>query len=222
MTAAALRDWCRFSRTDTSYIEPGHPVKEPTHRIVYRQAARRAARCRGLRHAVGGQDPGRGLPHRLQLLPTPFGARLPDPGILRCRVGPTTDRNHIRAGTGIGVRSHPLVTLSAPEVNGHPEDRRSVQSLTVPSLEPPPLRVVDCPAVIGARCSLNNTPSRRKHRSGRLLARWTALDHEVRRSPVCDRLRTGVATSAVDHPSQSDPSYRVLMGIDPCRVVLSK
>jgi putative transposase len=88
MTAHALRDWCRFSRTGTSYIEPGHPFREPVHRIVYRQAARRAARCRGLRHAVGGQDPGRGLPHRLQLTTTP-----------------TTDRNHMRAGTGIGVRS---------------------------------------------------------------------------------------------------------------------
>ena len=40
MTAHALRDWCRFSRTGTSYIEPGHPFREPVHRIVYRQAAR--------------------------------------------------------------------------------------------------------------------------------------------------------------------------------------
>jgi putative transposase len=40
MTAHALRDWCRFSKTDTTYIEPGHPFREPVHRIVYRQAAR--------------------------------------------------------------------------------------------------------------------------------------------------------------------------------------
>ena len=40
MTAHALRDWCRFSRTDTSYIEPGHPSREPVHRVLYRQAAR--------------------------------------------------------------------------------------------------------------------------------------------------------------------------------------
>jgi putative transposase len=29
MTAHALRDWCRFSRTDTTYIEPGHPWQNP-------------------------------------------------------------------------------------------------------------------------------------------------------------------------------------------------
>jgi transposase InsO family protein len=29
MTAAALRDWCRCSRTDTSDIEPGHPWENP-------------------------------------------------------------------------------------------------------------------------------------------------------------------------------------------------
>ena len=29
MTAHAIRDWCRFSRTDTSYIEPGHPWENP-------------------------------------------------------------------------------------------------------------------------------------------------------------------------------------------------
>ena len=29
MTAHALRDWCRFQRTDTSYIEPGHPWENP-------------------------------------------------------------------------------------------------------------------------------------------------------------------------------------------------
>jgi putative transposase len=29
MTAHALRDWCRFSRTGTSYIEPGHPWENP-------------------------------------------------------------------------------------------------------------------------------------------------------------------------------------------------
>jgi hypothetical protein len=135
-------------------------------------------------------------------------------------LGPTARvRGLIVASSG---RGHPVVTRSAPEVNAHPEDRRSVQSLTVPSLERPPLPVADCPAVIGGRCSVNTTPNRRKHRSDRRLARWTALDHQVRRSPVRDCLRTGVATSAVDHPSQFDPSYRVLMGIDPCRVVLSK
>jgi len=29
MTAHAIRDWCRFSGTDTSYIEPGHPWENP-------------------------------------------------------------------------------------------------------------------------------------------------------------------------------------------------
>ena len=29
MTANALRDWCRFQTTDTSYIEPGHPWENP-------------------------------------------------------------------------------------------------------------------------------------------------------------------------------------------------
>jgi hypothetical protein len=105
MTAHALRDWCRYACTDTSYIEPGHPFTEPIHRIVYRQAARRAARGRDIRHAVGGQDPGRGLPHRRQLTTTPFGARLPDPEGGRRRLDPITHPDQIRGGTGIGVRS---------------------------------------------------------------------------------------------------------------------
>ncbi len=29
MTAHAIRDWCRYSRTDTTYIEPGHPWENP-------------------------------------------------------------------------------------------------------------------------------------------------------------------------------------------------
>jgi putative transposase len=29
LTAAALRDWCRFSNTETSYIEPGSPWQNP-------------------------------------------------------------------------------------------------------------------------------------------------------------------------------------------------
>jgi hypothetical protein len=130
------------------------------------------------------------------------------------------DVSPIESSAAAGNRS--VVGASAPEVNGHPVDRRSVQSLTVPSLEPPPLPVADWPVVIGGRCSVNNTPNRRKHRSYRLLARWTALDHQVRRSTARDRLRTGVAISAVDHPAHFDPSYPVLTGIDRCRVVLSK
>ena len=29
MTAHALRDWCRFSRTGAAYIEPGSPWQNP-------------------------------------------------------------------------------------------------------------------------------------------------------------------------------------------------
>lgn len=29
LTANALRDWCRFTRTGTSYIEPGSPWQNP-------------------------------------------------------------------------------------------------------------------------------------------------------------------------------------------------
>jgi len=29
LTANALRDWCRFSRADTAYIEPGSPWHTP-------------------------------------------------------------------------------------------------------------------------------------------------------------------------------------------------
>lgn len=29
LTANALRDWCRFTRTSTSYIEPGSPWQNP-------------------------------------------------------------------------------------------------------------------------------------------------------------------------------------------------
>jgi putative transposase len=40
LTAHAPRDWCRLSRTDTSDIEPGHPVTDPIRRVRYRNAAR--------------------------------------------------------------------------------------------------------------------------------------------------------------------------------------
>ena len=41
LTANALRDWCRFSGTGSSYIEPRCAVGKPIRRVVQRPAARR-------------------------------------------------------------------------------------------------------------------------------------------------------------------------------------
>jgi hypothetical protein len=124
MTANALRDWCRFQTTDTSYIEPGHPFREPICRVVQRQVARRTAQPRSLYDPSGGQGLGRGLPHRLQHLPTPLVTGIPIPGVLRCRVDPTTRRSHIRGGTGIWVTPIASVQDSSDSMNSHTEKRR--------------------------------------------------------------------------------------------------
>jgi len=43
LTANALRDWCRFSRADTAYIEPGPPWQTHLRRVVRLADPRRAA-----------------------------------------------------------------------------------------------------------------------------------------------------------------------------------
>jgi transposase InsO family protein len=49
MTANALRDWCRFSGAERSFIEPGLPVAEPVRGVFRLPRPRRGALGRGVR-----------------------------------------------------------------------------------------------------------------------------------------------------------------------------
>lgn len=54
LVAWALKDWCRMSGTETSYIDPGSPWQNPYIEIVQRQVPRRAAQHRGVRNLNRG------------------------------------------------------------------------------------------------------------------------------------------------------------------------
>jgi putative transposase len=81
LTAAAMRDWCRFSDVATAFIEPGSPLAERLQRIVQRPLPRRVPGHRTVRHPPGGPGPGRGLEDRVQHHQTPriTGRTHPDP-----------------------------------------------------------------------------------------------------------------------------------------------
>jgi hypothetical protein len=56
LTSHALRDWCRFSVTQTAFIQPG-AMEEPVRGVLPRPRARRAAQHRAVR--VPHRSPGR-------------------------------------------------------------------------------------------------------------------------------------------------------------------
>ena len=114
MTAHAIRDWCRFSGTDTSYIEPGHPWENPyiesfTGKLrdelldveAFATLLEAKTLAEDFRIDYNSYRPHSSLGYRT---PASFAAEWVRP----------TDRNHIRAGTGIGVRSR---RVNAHEVN---------------------------------------------------------------------------------------------------------
>ena len=75
LTANALRDWCRFSFAGHRLHRAGQPLGEPVHRVVQRQAPRRAAQRRSIRVVARSSSAGRGLPDRVQQLSAPLGPR---------------------------------------------------------------------------------------------------------------------------------------------------
>ena len=83
LTAEALKDWCRFSGTSISYIEPGAPVAEPVHRVIQRAPPQRATRPGVIQQSARGPDPARRLAAGVQPLPPPSIAQLPNPSSIR-------------------------------------------------------------------------------------------------------------------------------------------
>ena len=106
LTAHALHDWCRFSRTGTSYIEPGSPWENPFIESFNGKPPRRAPRRRDLRDTPRGPSPGRGLsddyntyrPHSAlgMLTPAEFAGPME---------GRKTASAHVTGGPINGVRS---------------------------------------------------------------------------------------------------------------------
>ena len=102
MTANALRDWCRFCRAGSAYIEPGLAVAEPVRRELRRPRPRRAARRRAV--LLPGRSPGadRGLAPGLQPAPAPLSARDDDPRRVRRQSPSASAAAHSNCGWGRG------------------------------------------------------------------------------------------------------------------------
>lgn len=109
LTAAALRDWCRFTGTGTSFIETGQPLAEPLRGVVQRPAPRRTARRRTVRHPARGPGHHRGLEDRLQHPPPPQQPRPAAPGRLRC---PLPDQPPLNSHQGWTDNRGPVSTMS--------------------------------------------------------------------------------------------------------------
>ena len=106
LTANALRDWCRFSGTGSSYIEPGAPWGKPIRRVVQRPAARRVPGRRAVRQPARGAGADRGLADRVQHEAPAQQPGLARPGYLRRALGGSATRwTLISGGLAKGVRS---------------------------------------------------------------------------------------------------------------------
>ena len=108
LTANALRDWCRFSGTGSSYIEPGAPWENHVRGVVQRPAPRRVPGRREVRQPARGAGADRGLADRVQHEAPAQQPGLARPGCLRrATQGGTTGWTLIRGGLAKGVRSPP-------------------------------------------------------------------------------------------------------------------
>ena len=85
MTAHALQDWCRFSRTGTAYIEPGSPWQNPYVESFHSRVRDELLDGRGVLLPGRGQGGDRGLAPGLQPAPAPQRARDELPGRVRRR-----------------------------------------------------------------------------------------------------------------------------------------
>src|SRR5450759_1188385 len=64
--ATAVTSWLSELGVITLFIEPASPWENGLHRVVQRQAERRAPQRRGLLHTEGGADPHRTMAPRIQ------------------------------------------------------------------------------------------------------------------------------------------------------------
>ena len=107
LTANALRDWCRFLGTGTSYIEPGSPWENP---FVESFGSRLRDELLSVRHTARGAGLDRRLEARVQHLPAAQQSWLAIAGRLRYGLeggepnGPTL----ITGGPTSVVQSWPL------------------------------------------------------------------------------------------------------------------
>ena len=79
MTAHALRDWCRFSRTGAAFIEPGIPWQNPFVESFHSRVRDELLGGRGVLLPGRGEGDDRGLAAGLQPLPATPRARDDDP-----------------------------------------------------------------------------------------------------------------------------------------------
>ena len=106
LTAHALRDWCRFRRAETAFIEPGSPWQNAYVESFNGRAPRRAARRRAVQLPRRSRRRHRRLAPGLQRPPTPFSAGQPDSQRFRQCMAST------HRGTGHAIRNILLRTTS--------------------------------------------------------------------------------------------------------------
>ena len=110
LTANALRDWCRFSGTGSSYIEPGAPWENPYVESFNGRLRRRVHGRRAVRQPARGAGADRGLADRVQHEAPAQQPGLARPGCLRRALGGSATRwTLISGGLAKGVRSRHLI-----------------------------------------------------------------------------------------------------------------
>ena len=106
LTANALRDWCRFSGTGSSYIEPGAPWENPYVESFNGRLRDEFLGRRAVRQPARGAGAARGLADRVQHEAPAQQPGLARPGCLRPALGGSATRwTLISGGLAKGVRS---------------------------------------------------------------------------------------------------------------------
>ena len=116
MTANALRDWCRFSRAGSAYIDPGSPWQNAYVESFGGRDPRRAARRGAV--LLPGRGPGadRGLAPGLQPPPPPLSAGHAGAGRVRRQPPSTIPAAH---SNGIWGRGRAALSASSPRAAPH-------------------------------------------------------------------------------------------------------
>ncbi|GAA3227948.1 hypothetical protein GCM10020256_39710 [Streptomyces thermocoprophilus] len=106
LTAAALRDWCRFTSTRTSYIEPGSPWQNPWVESYGGRMRDELLAVEQFDTLLGSPGPCRRLARGIQQLPSPFRPGHAHPSRVRPAMEePTPTAALITGGPPNGVRS---------------------------------------------------------------------------------------------------------------------
>ena len=122
MTSAALKDWCRFSRTGTAFIEPGSPWENPFVESFNSRVRDELLISRGVHVSGRGQGDGRGLPPGLQPPQAPPRARHDDASGVRRRVAGRPSGRARQRRTTAGLRPSSVRRWQQPyhEVTNQP------------------------------------------------------------------------------------------------------